>query len=425
VRKLNNDKKIGMNTTGVPLLGEIYSQLEQSVNTNAIERTTFLSIYIAMIAIIASIINEKGQGFFQKDYTLLYIILIGITLVGIILVIKINYIIYERQFLANQIRYNYFGKIYKEHHPSYINNMSIDILIILIMFIFLSIFIFGLLQSLHFFSTLVDMIISVGLFCLLALIYMLHRRAAKKSQLARSETKSDKIGIICPCDIEYKSCKKILKLINETKLAGRLISSRREKNVEVIAIQAGPGKIQCASATQLIIDKFQPNFIFDVGASGSLSEKLSINDIVCGEYSFEYDVCTSEELAKIPDDFITNTVLNKVSKEVLKEFSKWAKETMGAIIKIGNIACGEKDVDSKELRQELHKKLNAIACNWETSSVLKTAQLNEIKSFSFRVITDNADEKMDDDFNANCEKALEIMFSVLNKFIFEGWINKI
>ena len=111
-----------------------------------------------------------------------------------------------------------------------------------------------------------------------------------------------KVGIICPCDIEYQSCKEILNLHNETELAGRLISSRKEKDVEVIAVQAGPGKIQCASATQLIIDKFEPDFIFDVGASGSLLEKLNINDIVCGEYSFEYDVCPGDDLTKMPDD---------------------------------------------------------------------------------------------------------------------------
>jgi len=235
-----------------------------------------------------------------------------------------------------------------------------------------------------------------------------------------------KVGIICPCKIEYKSCKKILKLDDKTELAGRLISSRREKDVEVIAIQAGPGKIQCASATQLIIDKFQPDFIFDVGAAGSLSEKLSINDIVCGEYSFEYDVSPDDDLTKMTDDLKTSTVFNKVSsKEVLKEFLNWVEKNMGSIIKVGNIASGEKDVNNKELRQELHEKLNAIACNWETSSVLKTAQLNGIKSFSFRVITDNADEDMNDDFYANREKALEIMFPVLNEFIFEGWVNKI
>jgi nucleoside phosphorylase len=98
---------------------------------------------------------------------------------------------------------------------------------------------------------------------------------------------------------------------------------------------------------------------------------------------------------------------------------------MGIIIKVVNIACGEKDVNNKELRQELHHKLGTIACNWETSSILKTAQLNGIKSFSFRVITDNADEEIEDDLNANWEKALEIMYKALNKFIFEGWVNKI
>ncbi|MBU4227346.1 5'-methylthioadenosine/S-adenosylhomocysteine nucleosidase [bacterium] len=235
-----------------------------------------------------------------------------------------------------------------------------------------------------------------------------------------------KVGIICPCNIEYQSCKEILKLHNETELAGRLISSRKEKDVEVIAVQAGPGKIHCASASQLIIDKFEPDFIFDVGASGSLSEKLSINDIVCAEYSFEYDVCSGDDLTKMPDDLKTSTVLSKISsKEVLKEFSNWAWETMGTIIKVGNVASGEKDVNNKELRQELNHKLGAITCNWETSSVLKIAQLNGIKSFSFRVITDNADEEMENDLNANWGKALEIMNKALNKFIFEGWVNKI
>jgi len=235
-----------------------------------------------------------------------------------------------------------------------------------------------------------------------------------------------KVGIICPCPDEYQSCKKILKLNDEIELAGRTISSRREKDVEVIAVSAGAGKIHCASATQLIIDKFQPDFIFDVGAAGSLSEKLSINDIICAEHSFEYDVCPSDDLTKIPDDLKTSTVINKVSsQEVLKEFLNWVEKNMGPAIKIGNIASGEKDVDSKELHQELHEKLNAIACNWETSSILKTAQLNGIKSFSFRVITDNADEKMDDDYNLNNKKALEIMFPVLNEFLFEGWITKI
>ncbi len=45
-----------------------------------------------------------------------------------------------------------------------------------------------------------------------------------------------KVGIICPWDIEYKICKQILKLDNETELAGRFISSRKEKDIEEIEV---------------------------------------------------------------------------------------------------------------------------------------------------------------------------------------------
>ena len=41
------------------------------------------------------------------------------------------------------------------------------------------------------------------------------------------------------------------------------------------------------------------------------------------------------------------------------------------------------------------------------------------------MITDNADKEMEDDLNANWGEALEIMYKALNKFIFEGWVNKI
>jgi len=235
-----------------------------------------------------------------------------------------------------------------------------------------------------------------------------------------------KLGVICPGDDEYRICKKILKLYNETELAGRRISFRKDKGIEVIAIKAGEGKICCASATQLIIDKYFPNFVFDIGASGSLTKEINVNDIVCCEKSFEYNVDISEELIRTPDDFITSTVFNKdYSRKLLMKFSNYIKVAMGVTLKLGNIASGEKDVNNKELRQELQEKFNAIACNWETSSILKTAQLNGIKSISFRVITDNANECMVNDYTANNIKALEVMFPILNKFIFEGWINKL
>lgn len=52
-----------------------------------------------------------------------------------------------------------------------------------------------------------------------------------------------KVRIVCPLDIEYKTCKDVLKLNAENELAGRYISSRKENNIKLVAVKAGVGKI--------------------------------------------------------------------------------------------------------------------------------------------------------------------------------------
>ena len=64
-----------------------------------------------------------------------------------------------------------------------------------------------------------------------------------------------KVGIICPLDDEYDACKEILGLKNESELFGRVFSERKEENIEVYAIKAGVGKINCSSATQLVKER--------------------------------------------------------------------------------------------------------------------------------------------------------------------------
>jgi adenosylhomocysteine nucleosidase len=235
-----------------------------------------------------------------------------------------------------------------------------------------------------------------------------------------------KVGIICPLDDEYDACKEILGLKNELELSGRVVSERKENNIEVYAIKAGVGKINCSSATQLVIDKCHPDFIIDTGVAGSLTKDLDIFDIVCAEHSYEYDPCSGKKLGKIPsEDDESCTVMNDpFYKKAFQEFSNRIREIMAINIRIGNVACGEKDVKNRQLRQELHENFNGLVCNWETSAVLSVASLNRVKAFSFRVISDLADEDMKVSFDANCKPALQKMFPVLKEFIFGEWLNR-
>lgn len=235
-------------------------------------------------------------------------------------------------------------------------------------------------------------------------------------------------GIICPVPIEYRTCRDSLRLKSEVELMGRLISSRSAKGINVIAVEAGPGKIQSASATQFIIDQFKPDIMMDVGAAGSLSPQVSIFDVVCAEYSYEYDICSLEKFSRFVDDLTTHTILSDLSEDaqnILHQFAERVRSEKLVGFEIGNIACGERVVNKKAMREELHSAFQAIACNWETSAVLKTAQLNGVKAISFRVITDRASEEMSKELKTNWKKALKVLFPVVGEFLFGGWLLRI
>ena len=139
-------------------------------------------------------------------------------------------------------------------------------------------------------------------------------------------------------------------------------------------------------------------FIIDAGVAGSLAEDVKINDIVCGKYIFEYVPNTGEILDK-NTPFTWSTLTEVTYRKEFNKFINWVKEAMNINTKVGNVTSGERDVKSTKLKQLLHKKFSAIACNWETSAILQTAKFNGVKRFSFRIIVDKADEDMDDSFD--------------------------
>ena len=233
----------------------------------------------------------------------------------------------------------------------------------------------------------------------------------------------ESIALICPCDIEYNKCKEVFELTSENEIQGRAISEGEINHRKIYAVKAGPGKINTASTTQLVIDKLNPDYIVDVGAAGSLSDKIDISTIIIGSYSYEYDVYPTSELANVSEDIKSKTVYTEDDNlEIIESF---LNEVPDEKIILGNIACGEEDVDNTVFRDLLQMRLNAHCCNWESSAILKTANLNNIKAMSFRVITDMADQNMQEKYSKNNERCLIYLFTILKNYINSEYIAQI
>ena len=233
------------------------------------------------------------------------------------------------------------------------------------------------------------------------------------------------MGIVCPAPIEYDLCRDVLKLGDETEVAGRRVSSGTRVGARVVAVRAGPGKIQSAAATQLVADTYAPDVVVDVGGAGSLSSDLDVRDIVCTQRAYEYDVCSLDEFSILADDLTTTTLLCGLTEEgisVVRMFRDWVGGEKSARLVLGDIASGERNVDEASLREELHIRFGAAACTWETSAVLKTAGMNGVKALALRVITDHAGAEMSQELTANWRDSLLVLYSVLDELVAGGWL---
>jgi adenosylhomocysteine nucleosidase len=238
-----------------------------------------------------------------------------------------------------------------------------------------------------------------------------------------------KVAIICATAEEYSHCKASFNPQKETGLKTRRLCTWANETLDVSIVHAGPGKIQCASATQLLIDEMSPELIIEAGAAGSLDSSNKVGSVVFVQTCFEYDICPIEHFDRLAQDLTTTTLAeNPVGpiREVLTEFSRHAVGTfiVPSVI-FGNIASGERNVKDTAIREQLRNAFNAIACSWETAAVLKTASLNGVACLSFRAIADHADENATSDYRANLDSSLDGLMHLLREFLCAGWASGI
>ena len=239
-----------------------------------------------------------------------------------------------------------------------------------------------------------------------------------------------RVAIICPVPREYQICKNKLGLINETIENNKKLSRLTKNKILVTAVSAGIGKINCAAAAQRMISELRCDILIDSGSAGALDENYSCGNIVFAVNSYEHDILSEPGLNGLKKEMSSSTIMknvliNEKKLSLFNDFKLHTREKNGCYIFTGDCASGEKNVDSQKMKETLKKNFKSIICNWETSAVLKTANLCRIPCLSIRSISDSADENMMADYKKNAGSSLEKLYETIAIFIYDGWMKKI
>lgn len=196
-------------------------------------------------------------------------------------------------------------------------------------------------------------------------------------------------GIISAMNEEMTEIKKIMKNIEEEKIYELTFFKGIINTTEIVLVETGVGKVNSARVTQILIDKFNPEAIINVGSAGSCNEELEIGDIVIGSKLVQHDFDITA--FNHPKGYISNIgQFIESDKNLIKKFNEIInnKQQKAFKLKLGIIASGDIFCTEIKMKDKIRQKFNADAVEMEGASIAQVCKLDNIPFIVIRSISD-------------------------------------
>ena len=184
--------------------------------------------------------------------------------------------------------------------------------------------------------------------------------------------------------------------------------------------QSGIGKVNAARCTQIMIDKFSPTSIINVGSAGALNPELEIGDVVISTSCVYHDA----DLTAFghPKGYIPGTEDRFIKAD--EKLIDSCKKAMGKILNndykilLGAVATGDQFYNDPEVKAELYKEFGAYCDDMEAAAIAHVCYLCKVPFVVVRSISDKPTSKDKVDFydflelaSKRCAEFLSVLVS--------------
>lgn len=213
-----------------------------------------------------------------------------------------------------------------------------------------------------------------------------------------------KIGILCASDEELAPFLPCIEGDTVTERAKLRFRCGKIGGADVVAVFSGVCKVNAAIAAQLLIERFGAELVLNAGTAGGMAPSLELLDTVIS----------------------TEVVYHDVSPFILTQFHPWmeteffradekllaashrAAETLDPSRRViwGRIATGEAFIDS-EGRADVNRRYSPLCVDMESAGVAHVCYAFDVPFLSIRSLSDTADHRGVENFEANSRAASE------------------
>lgn len=230
-----------------------------------------------------------------------------------------------------------------------------------------------------------------------------------------------KIGIIVATDQEIEETRKILKNSVSQKIYGLEFFTGNISNKNVVLVKCGIGKVNAGRTAQIMIDKFEPSYIVNIGAAGAINSELNIKDIVIGNKLVQYDFDISSlgdsekgEISGIGKYIKSDNKLVSICEDVLEN-----KMQRDFNYKIGIIATADIFCSDKSVAEKIRKEFNAECVEMEGAAIAQVCYLDSIPFLVIRGISDSPNGNNGIDYYSYCNIAARQSAKILENILKE------
>lgn len=218
--------------------------------------------------------------------------------------------------------------------------------------------------------------------------------------------KAKTVGIIAAMKIEAENIIAAMDNTSVRTVSGMEFTCGELCGVRCAVAVCGIGKVFAAVCTQTMILEYSPDVIINTGVAGTLTDRLSIGDIIVADRLVQHDMDTSAlgdpvgmisgiNIVYLPCDIGFSEVLLKTAA------------ASGAHCISGTIASGDRFVSDSEDKRRITDLFGASACEMEGAAIAQVCYINSTPCCVMRAISDGGDEAAQIDYPTFAKMAAE------------------